>query len=210
MWFDITWNFEFIMSQVCVFVAVLSLALSCCTKNRLLILVFALLNSVFYGLQYLFLKEYSGAVLNFIGIVRAIWFFINDKLKVKKKYTLISLIVCLALLVAGEIYTFNKWYSILPLVATVLYTLAVWQTSIKLYRWAIVPIEIIGVTYNIMCHSIFGVIFESILLIVAIVSVIRFYTHGKSLPQNKGKEDIENISQNEVKNTENLIEETPN
>ena len=65
-------------------VAVLSLALSCCTKNRVLILVFSLLNALFYGLQYLFLKEYSGAILNFIGIIRGVWFYLNDRLKANK------------------------------------------------------------------------------------------------------------------------------
>lgn len=204
MWFNITWTWEFIVSQICVLVAVLSLALSCCTKNRILILILALLNSIFYGLQYLFLKEYSGAVLNFIGIVRAIWFFINDKLKVRRNYTLISLFVCLACLIAAEIWTFSAWYSILPLLATVTYTLAVWQKNIKIYRWAIVPIEICGVAYNIMCQSLFGIIFESILLIVAIVSVIRYYTHSEPPKQNYKQ----NLQIND-ENLENKNEETP-
>lgn len=203
MWLNITWNFEFIISQIFVLFAVVSLALSCCTKNRFLILILSLLNAIFYGIHYLFLKEYSGAFLNFIGVVRAVWFFVNDKFKVRKNYTLISLFVCLALLIATEIYTFDKWYSILPLIATIIYTVAVWQKNVKIYRWALIPTEIIAVVYNIMCGSLFGVIFEGTLLIVAIVSVIKIYSQNKNLPLEETVAEVNEKSQNKDKEDKN-------
>lgn len=198
------WTFEFIMSQVCVIFAVLSLGLSYFTKNRVVILILALCNSIFYGLQYLFLHEYAGAVLNFIGILRGVWFFVNDKLGVSRNLTLISLITCLSLLILGDILTFGEWYSIFPLIATVTYTLAVWQKNITVYRWTVIPIETCGVIYNIMCGSIIGIVLEVLLLIFGIVSIIKLYV-GKNKKQNGNDAQTEENSQN----NENKTEETP-
>ncbi len=211
MWFNITWSLDFVLSQICVLFAVLSLALSCCTKNRVLILILSLLNSIFYGLEFLFLKEYAGAILNFIGTIRSVWFFINDKYKVSKKASILSLVICLFLISVGTVlaesgifetkkFTFSylKWYSIFPLIATLTYSIAVWQKDIKFYRWALIPVEMCGVAYNIMCNSLFGLIFESILLIIAIISVIKFY---KKNDKHKIKSDL--LNENELsKNSE--------
>lgn len=169
------WTFEFILSQICVCFAVLSLGLSYFSKNRVVILILALCNSIFYGLQYLFLHEYAGAVLNFVGVIRGIWFYVNNRLGVRRAYTVISLVVCLSLLIVGDILTFEHWYSIFPLIATVAYTLSVWQKNIKVYRWSVVPVEVCGIIYNIMCMSIFGIVLESLLLIFGIISIIKIY-----------------------------------
>lgn len=184
------WTLPYILSQVSVCFAVLSLGLSYFTKNRVAILLLGISNSIFYGLQYLFLKQYTGAILNFIGIIRGIWFYLNNRLGVKPKQAVFSLVVSLALLIAAGIVTFSAWYSIFPIFATVTYTISVWQKNLKVYRWAIIPIETCGVLYNIMCMSILGIVLESLLLIFGIASIIKLYKHKETMNlTNKLKDD---------------------
>lgn len=187
MW-TIEWSTGYIISQVFVALAVLSLALSVCTKNRILILLFGLCNSIFFGLQYFFLKEYAGAILNFIGIVRAIWYYFNDKFEASRGWRLVSLFTCLIFLIVGDILSFGKWYSIFPLIATVTFTIGIWQKNILFYRISIVIVETFGVLYNVMCKSLLGVIFESILFVIAIISVIKYLLAARR--KVKPKEEI--------------------
>lgn len=193
MWV-IEWTPNYIVSQVFVALAVLSLALSVCTKNRILILLFGLCNSIFFGLQYFFLKEYAGAILNFIGIVRAIWFYFNDKFEATRGWRLVSLFICLIFLIVGDILSFGQWYSIFPLIATVTFTIGIWQKNILAYRISIVIVECFGVLYNIMCKSLLGVIFEGVLFVIAVVSVIRYVF---VLKKNSSKEPPQNINSQE-------------
>ena len=137
-------------------------------------MLFGLCNSIFFGLQYFFLHEYAGAILNFIGIVRAVWFYFNDKFDASRGWRLVSLFTCLVFLIVGDILSFGKWYSIFPLIATVAFTIGIWQKNILFYRVSIIIVEFFGVLYNIMCHSLLGIIFESFLFISAAISVIRY------------------------------------
>ncbi len=162
-------------------IAVLSLALSYLVKNRVGVLLLSISNAIFYAMHYLILKEHTAALLNLIGVVRGVWFYLNDKFNVSTKKASVSLVVCLILLVAGGCLTFEHWYSIFPIIATVIYTISVWQKNLKIYRWIVIPVEICGITLNIMCKSIIGIVFESALLITGIISIIYMYVHERHI-----------------------------
>ena len=60
-----------------------------------------------------------------------------------------------------------------------------------------------------MCGSLFGVIFEGTLLIVAIVSVIKIYSQNKNLPLEETVAEVNEKSQSKEKEDKNLDKETP-
>lgn len=200
------WSLTYILSQVCMIFAVISLAVSFCVKKRIAVLFLSISNAVFYALHYLLLGEHTAVIVNFIGIFRGIWFFLNDKFKVSKKMSVLSLLVCLAALVVGGIFTYEHWYSFLPIVATASYTFSVWQKNIKVYRWFVIPVEVCGIILNILCKSVIGIILESTLLLTGIISIIRMYSHFSHshhfhLEKVSGSENLdrtENLDGNEI------------
>ena len=164
---------EFIFSQVCVILAMLFLALTYISKDKNRILVFCVISSIMYATQYLLLDAYTGMIVNMISVVRAIWFFINNK--VKKENSLYSLILLEMLFLASSIITWNGFISIFPLIACLLFTYSIWQKNIKLYKWIALPVSFLWIIYNVLVGSVFGYISEGILLLVEIIGVITYY-----------------------------------
>ena len=83
------------------------------------------------------------------------------------------LLVIGSLIIILSIYTYENIYSLLPVIATLLYTISVWQDSNIIYKIFGIPIEICWLAYHICIKSIFGIILESILFISVIIGIIK-------------------------------------
>lgn len=164
---------SYIISQIFVVMAMLSLGSSYLVKDKKIIMILCIICSLFYGVQYLLLGAISGMLMNLVGIIRDIWFYINAKNN--KKNNIIVLFVLIIISILFSIYSFNGIFSIIPLVATILFTYSVWQDNNKIYRYLAIPISILWIIYNVYIYSVFAIISECILLIIKIIGVIKLY-----------------------------------
>ena len=171
---------NYILSQICVILAVILLGTTYLLKDKRIILFFSILTALLYGTQYLLLSAFSGFFMNIVSIVRSIWFYINAKNK-KKNSTIVLIVLYIIAIILGVI-SFKNIFSIFPIIATMLYTYSIWQDDIKVYRWLAIPISISWIIYNTYSNTIFGIITESILLIIEIIGVIKL--KGKQHDQN--------------------------
>lgn len=185
------WTPEFITSQVFVCLAAVAMASTYLLKNRIWILIIGTISTLCYAIQFLLLKEYAGVVVNIIGMIRGVWYFVETKYL--NKHTKTSFIVVQSLSLIMVILTFGKWYSIFPLIASVMFNYSTWQKNIKVYRWCAIPAFTSGVLYSIFCGAWFGVGTESISLLVAIGSLVSLYVSQKK---------------NDKLNEQNIIKET--
>lgn len=167
---DLT-NANYIVSQIFVIFAVLSFGFSYLTNDKKKIMILVTMTSLFYGGEYLLLGAFSGVVVNIISIIRNIWFYVNAKNN-KKNNIWVLVILSLALVILG-IITYENIFSIIPIVATVLFTYSVWQDNNKVYRYLSVPMSIMWIVYNIVCGSILGLIAESVMLVFEIIGIIK-------------------------------------
>ena len=171
------WTLEYVLSQVCVVIAMVCLAISYLIKNKKLILVLTCLNAIFFALNYVFLGAYTGTIINLIALIRGVWFFINEKHGKKGDY--LSLCVCTFVLIICSIFTYSQWVDILAVFASILFGYGVWQNRLKVYRWIAVINSTCFIVFNVFQQSIFGVTCEVILLICEIVGIIKLYTAKK-------------------------------
>lgn len=162
---------NYLLSQICVILAVVLLGTTYLIKDKRIILLMSILIASLYGTQYLLLGAISGFFMNLVSIVRNIWFYINAKNK--KKNGIIVLIVLYIIAIVLGVFSFKSIFSILPIIATMLYTYSIWQDNIKVYRWLAIPVSISWIVYNVYSNTLFGIITESILLIIEIIGVIR-------------------------------------
>lgn len=169
---DLT-NINYVISQLFVIFAVLSFGFSYLTKDKKKIMILVTMTSLFYGGEYLFLGAFAGVGVNIISIIRNIWFYINAS-KNKKNSVWVLGILSLALVILG-IITYENIFSIIPIVATVLFTYSVWQDNNKVYRYMSVPMSIMWIVYNIICNSILGLIAESVMIVFEIIGIIKLY-----------------------------------
>ena len=112
-------------------------------------------------------------IVNIIGILRGIWFFINNEKNKKKEY--ISLITCSLIYLISSILTYQNIFDLIPLFSVLIYTYSVWQSSISFYRWSAIITSIGWIIHNIAYKSLFGTIGEVILLVIEVIGIVKLY-----------------------------------
>ena len=133
-------------------------------KNRLLRL--QIFSSIFFALQYLFLGAPIGCLINLTTIIRNILFS-------KSKNIACSVIIILIMVIISIIF-YTDLVSILPSIAVILYTIALWQDSLKITRIVEVISCLLFIVYSISVYAIVGLIATIIELIFVLIAIYRF------------------------------------
>lgn len=167
----------YIISQILTIIMYVLLGLTYQIKARKKVLVLSIFSNAFQGMAYLLLNAKSGFIMCILAIIREIsMMLISDKIKDEKssqKAYLCVIIVFYIGLIISAIFTYEGLFSMLSILATAIYTFSIWQKNEKVYKALGTPVGICWILYNIFVKSIFGVVFESIILICSIVGYIR-------------------------------------
>ena len=137
-------------------------------KNKVLSLL--ILDSICYFMQYILLGALSGAFTNIIGLIRALIFKYKDKYKILNN-KMILIIILIVYLIIG-ILTYNGIVSLLPVVASIIYTSTLWQNNIKIIRIGTLIMILAYFIYNMMVKAYTAGVVEGILLISSILAII--------------------------------------
>ena len=118
----------YVLSQVLVIINYVLLIISYQLKNRKTILIVNFVSTISISIAYLLLSAYTGFAMAIVSIIRNIIFLANNKKrkKITKKDVNILLSLC-AISVLFTIFTYDGFFSLMPLVATILYTYSIWQ-----------------------------------------------------------------------------------
>ena len=184
---------KYILSQVFAATAMSFLGTSYFVKDKKRVLILNIFCSIFFALEYFFLDAYAASIINLLNLIRIPWFYFDDKYN-KKDY--VSLIVISLIVICCGIWTYRIWPDILIIVQGVLFTYSIWQKNVAVYRWIAPFSSGLYVAYNILYVNYLGILFESTLMIVAIIAVVKMYV-GK----NK-KQDLREIKNNEASSIE--------
>lgn len=161
----------FILAQIFGLLGALSMILSNWQKTRNKILSLLIFDSIFYSLQYLLLEAYSGAFTNIVGILRIIIFKNKDKYQIlQNDYFLFSIIIVYTLI---GILTYNGLTSIFPVIASILYSVVLWQDDVRKIRLGTTIMIISWLIYNIVVGAYLSAVIEAILLISSITAIIK-------------------------------------
>lgn len=171
------WTTEYILSQVCVIIATIIFALSYFTKNKKTVLILGCVSIIFYILEYLLLGAIIVVGVNVLSLARTIWFYINDERGKKKDYP--SLIISSIAFVIVSIITYAHPMDIIVLFASILFTYAVWQQNIFVYRILSIISSLCWLVYNVYCFTIMGIILEFVLLVIKTISSIEYMVTTK-------------------------------
>ena len=172
------------ISQVFVIIAYILLGITYYAKDRNKILLFNFLSLISNGIAFFFLEAWTGIAMVIVAIIRNIIFMIDEKKngksqKIYKKDIAILLgLYCIS--IVFTIFTYDGFFSLLSVFATMLYTFSVWQKDTKTYKLLGIPIEILCISYNIYIKSIFGIVLESILAICSFTGYILEYKKFKT------------------------------
>lgn len=166
----------YIVSQIFTIITYVLLGLTYYAKNRKTVLVISFLSLIANGLAYVFLNAYTGLAMCMVALIRNIIFIVDEKKNGKRekndKKDIIILLVLYAISIVSAVFTYDGFFSLLSVFATMLYTYSVWQKKTNIYKLLGIPIGILWILYNIYVKSIFGIILEGVLLICSISGYI--------------------------------------
>lgn len=165
----------YFLSQIFVCLCYAFLGLTYVIKKRTWILYFSLMALLFNGLHYSLLKAWAGVGVVCIAVVRNVLFLIQQKIKVLDKYVIDDWIILIFLMIISIITAFRTYDSVLSLfsiVASMVYTISVWQKNIKVYKILGILSGLLNIVYFIFIKSKLGIVLESIVCVITIVFTI--------------------------------------
>lgn len=177
-----------ILAQIIGILAIIAFAISPQQKNKKGVLIFQLLSSVLYALQYLLLNAFSAVVTNIVGAIKCYVFYLYEK-KGKKIPKYIFLIFMVLVLIFG-IFSFTNIYSIIPIFVSVTMLYSTWQSNLKIYRIIMVITTALWLVYNCIVGAYVGAIGNTFQLISGITAIVRLDIMKKSDKKIISKEEI--------------------
>lgn len=161
---------NFILSQIIGGIGLLFLVYSLQKNNRKKLLKYQVMSSLMFSLQYFLLGAYSGGFMHFMCMIRNHLFGKYRKGSVPFKLLLIILLVIILL----SSISYVGFISLLPMLAVVMYSIALWCGNLTYIR----IVEVIGCTlfviYSFYVVSISGVIASLVEISSALVAIFRF------------------------------------
>ena len=146
-----------------------------------MVVLFQLFAALFFSINFLMIKAYTGALLNFIGIIRALVFVNREKLKADHPFWLVFFIVAFGSMYPLSFIAFdvkpilgNLIIEILPVIAMILSTISFRLTKAKDIRRFGLFSSPMWLIYNIYWIAIGAIISEILNLMSIIIGIIRF------------------------------------
>ena len=163
---------EYIISQVFTIIAYTFIASTYYSKKRRTIIILNILTQLSFLVAYSLLGAWSGFAMGIVAIIRNMIFIIDENKNGKREnmnkldisILLATSIICIIL----GIFTYKDIFSLLPIIATIIYTYTVCQKDVKTYKLLGIPIEVLWICYNFYIKSLFGIILEVTMLIICI------------------------------------------
>ena len=131
-------SITYVCSQILVIIYYLIYASTFNLKDKSKILKIGILATIMSALSYLLLGAYTGVAMCVISIIRNIWF---NKSKSKN-----SLIIVFIIMLLASVISYQDFFSLFSITATLMYTYALWQKSTKKYK-------LLGIVVNLLIVS---------------------------------------------------------
>ena len=166
-----------ILTQVIGAIGYITLSLSYFKKEKKQILFTQIFAYIFFSIHYYLLNGITGAICNVIGLFALITIYFFERYKMKRK-VFVSMFFILLLLVIN-IKTFQNFFSIFPLIASIIVIISFLSDNKKLIKGIGVIAAICWLIYAIAYKSYIAIIFEVVTLIDVCVAFIKDIHHKK-------------------------------
>ena len=177
----------YVASQIVTAIAYFVGACSFFVKNRRRILLIIILENIVLAMAFVLLDSWVGVGMCGVAIVRDIVQLIigskstttaSEQQKINKTDTALLFVWIIAPFVI-TLFTYEHPLDWFALVATLIFVFSIWQKNVFFYRFLGIFVSIAWLIYQAALSSLFGVIFEGIILMVTIAGVIHYVVKHK-------------------------------
>lgn|SRR5574344_372199 len=158
--------------QLIGFIAFIFVVISYQKKTREGILATQIISNTLYSAHYYLLNALGGYIITVINLARSFVFILKDKYKWLNNG--IILFTFILLFTVCSIYTYQDIYSLLPLLAAIIYTVMLWQGNAEEIRISATINESLWLIYNFHVLSYAGIIGSVVIIITDLIAIIRY------------------------------------
>ena len=162
-------NLIFVLAQIIGFIAFFISLIAYHRNKKQKILSNMILSNVFNLIHYLLLGAYSGCITKIIAIFRDLFILVKNKNKILSANIFMIIFILIYILVG--IYNYNNIFSILPLVAAIIYIIPVWNGDELTIKKTAFFCYFLWLVYNIFVFSIAGIVSNIISIISTFIAV---------------------------------------
>ncbi len=166
-----TLSLTYILSQILVIIYYLIYSYTFNLKDSNKILIYGIVATIISSISYVLLNAYTGMAMCLVAIIRNLLF-------TKNKKNVLNLALILLLTLIASIFTFNSYFCLFNIIATLIYTYALWQKNTKIYKMLGIIVNGLMIIYDIYIKSVLGVILISIAFISSIIGYYKEKTGG--------------------------------
>jgi len=162
---------EFYLAQICGVLIMICNAVSVQFKTKDKVLICFVIANLFGIAQYFLLDAITAAVVYIISTIRCIVFYYYEKKDLKPALAILLVFEIIAII--SGISSWQNVWSIIPIIVTVVFTYGLWQNNLKVTRISSAITGFGWVFYNIIVRAYVGAIFDGVLGISSIISLIK-------------------------------------
>ena len=164
---------NFFLAQVLGFIALFLSCEAVFKTKKNVFLVYEALVDIFYALSYLVLGVWGAGVISVLSMFAMLALFYFQKKK--SKYTLLILLVfCILYIFCGTVF-WQSWLDIIPIIATIFFTIGFYTKDLQFTRLCIALPNIIIIIYNVFCKTYTNALLDTIETVVVLIAIIKFY-----------------------------------
>lgn len=176
-----------IFAEAFVLLAYSLLGLTYLIKSRNKIFLLSTGSQASFTISYIIISAWSGFAMGLIGIARNFTLFMLNKKETKSKFwnnftlgaTFVAMIIC-------SIFTFNGFLSLMSVIATGFYSIAIWNENGKFYKIFGIMASVCWIIYNIFIKLYLSVFFECVMVVCGIVGLIKARVEDKKIKIQEG------------------------
>lgn len=154
--------------QIIGFIGFIALGISNLKQKRKDILFYQIISSFFFSAHYYLLGALTASIVNAFGITRGIVFY-NKEGNSKKYYYLLFIYILVFSLIG--VFTYENYYSLLPIFAYILYTIVAFVEKEKIIKIICFIVSLLWLVYDIIYKSYAGIISDTCMLITILIGL---------------------------------------
>ena len=179
---------NFLLAQIFIGISSTIYGLSLLLKNKTKLLFLQIISCCFFVTQYFLLGAYIGGIVAGLEMIRCIVFYFIDKKFNTNKVRITSCVIFCILGLLSAIFTWENWFSILPLLGLLAVTICLAFKNVISLKIACIFSALCAFAYMIFYKSYFGCATQLFIAIVGISGLIVYLIKNKKQPLEKDNE----------------------
>jgi len=164
--------FENLTAQLIGMLALIIIVISYQFDDRKKLVFLQFFSGIFFSVHFLMLGAYTGGIINIVGVIRAAIYFYKGKYPWSSSVTWPIAFSAVSVIIG--VVTWQNMLSLLPALAFICTSIALWTQNTKLTRIFCLSSSVLFIFYNFASASYSGVITEAIAICSLLIAFIRF------------------------------------